>query len=212
MIGSSSHLLVLMLLIGVIGGCAKETGRPVGGPLSEQGLDAWGAETAAAPEPEAGPAPTRASIELAGGDRLEAFVALVRFDADAAPVCGLYVLRAHGGRLEEGRRSVDCPADGLASLDAGGVRHRPVEEPRLAQLRSALSGARAVSDRPGAGDDAVEHIVVRVITDRRTVEGTAAPAEWPSPIEGRPDPAYARAPANLTELYEAVMYPHRYAR
>lgn len=209
-IAESSHGFALGLLAAVVG-CGGPAGRSAGQPLSASDIAAWSGPRAAAPAAAEAAAPPPSSIELAGGDHLRAFVALVQFEGGPQPVCALYALRASGAVLEEGRRSIDCPADGLGALDADDVRHRPVEEPRLAQLRSALAGARPVP-AGGSPPDAVEAIRVRVVTDRTTVEGLAAPAAWPSPVETEPDPTYARAPANLTEFYEAVMYPTRYAR
>ena len=149
-------------------------------------------------------------IELAGGGRLESFTALVVFDGGGDPVCALYALRATSAGLEEGRTRIDCPTGGLAAIEAAQIRYTAVEDARRAQLESALAGARPVA-AAGESPGAVERISVRVVTDRATVEGPAAPAAWP-PVADEPEPAYAREPRNLTELYEAVMYPHRYAQ
>lgn len=218
---ASRHVFLTAWLMGALAGCGATADRPAGRSISEASLDAWGgprsaagAERATSGEPpgEAAVAAAAEPIELAGGDRLRAFVALVRFEGGASPVCAVYVLRATAGGLQEGRRSIACPTAGLSSVAAEDVRHRPIEEPRLAQLQSALDGARPVAGAASGQLGPVEHIAVRVVTDRGTVEGAAAPAAWPSPIEDQPEPSYARAPANLTELYEAVMYPHRYER
>ncbi len=200
---------VAALLCACGGAAGGAEGQPAGRPVSGAELDAWDGRAAAAEEPAPAPQP---AIEFAGGGRLEAFVALVRFEGGGEPVCAVYVLRARGRDLEEGRRSIPCPAGGLAGLGLDGVRLRPVEDARLAQLASALDGARPDPAPAEAGPRAVERVEVRVVTDRATVEGPAAPAAWPSPVDTEPEPAYRRGPENLTELYEAVMYPHRYER
>lgn len=205
------------MLLAVLGclGCGSAHDRPAGQSttLSGDALDAWEGGEAAAPAPETaiadgpGAAPV---IELAGGGRLESFTALVVFDGGGDPVCALYRLRATSAGLEEGRTSIECPAGGLAAAAAAQIRYTVVEEPRRGQLASALEGARAVAAE-GGGGGALERISVRVVTDRATVEGPAAPASWP-PVADEPEPVYPHQPRNLSELYEAVMYPHRYAR
>ena len=214
MIRSSSSLALVSALVGSVA-CGGTTDRPAGRPLSAAELDAWGGAPAPQPEPAPGPGPSAhpAAIELAGGDRFQAFVALVVFDGGAQPVCAVYALRAAAAGLEEGRHTIDCPEAGLASVEPGEVRYVAVEAPRLDHLEAALAGARPIAQpstaaRPGA----TERIAVRLVTTGGTIEGPAAPPTWPSPVEGAPEPNYEHAPRDLSELYEAVMFPHRFAQ
>ena len=206
-------LLVPLALL-VAAGCGGASDRPAGrnAPLSDDAIADWGGERAPARAAREAPSDEEGAerIELADGDELRSFVALVQFEGGASPVCAVYALRSTGEGLSEGRRSVACPAEGLAAVDADGIPVAPVEEERLGHLTRALAGARPHPEQNVGSPSDVERITVRVITDRRTIEGPASPAEWPSPAEGVPEPTYDHDPATLSQLYEAVMYPHRF--
>lgn len=211
MIGSSSRFCIFGALFLLVG-CGGTQDRPAGRTLSGAALDEWaGGAPATEPAARAEPARSgRAAIELAGGDRLEAFIALVVFEGGGAPVCAVYALRSTDAGLEEGRRTIPCPEQGLAAVRAADIRYRAIDDPRRAELTAALAGAR-VEPTDGDPTAAIERIAVRVVTDRRTVEGSASPASWP-PVDDAPEPSYAHAPRNLSEVYEAVMYPGRFRR
>jgi hypothetical protein len=190
-----------LCLLAACGGATPE--RRPDRRLDDDAIEAFGA-TRADPEPRAASEPRAplGPIELAGGETLRGLVALVRFEAGesgALPHCALYALRAESGGLEEGRRSVACET---AAPDAD-VPLAPVEAERDPVLRRALAGA-TLATAP-AGD-----VRLYVTTDRRLVEGHAATPRWPSPAAEDDEPFVARSPENLTELWEAVMYPHRY--
>ena len=185
----------------VLLGCG---GTPAGSspsrPLGDDALEAFGAAPAGPVEAEHPQAETDA-IELAGGETFSALVALVHFDAGdgTAPQCALYALEAGARGLAEGRLRVGCDASG-PDVD---VPLAPVEEDRAPRLRRALAGASLTAAEPG-------EVQLWLTTDRRLVSGTARSPRWPSPDGSESETPVARSPENLSELWEAVMYPHRY--
>ncbi len=189
------------------GGAAESTSHR---RLSDEDIAAFGAEPASAAEAEPSPESEGegpSAIELADGERLEELRALIRFDAGegATPTCAVYALRVDPEGAREGRATVACEA---AGPDAE-VRLAPVEESRLPRLVAALTGARI--DPSGAtGDASPREIHVWLETDRRRVDGAAAPIRWPAPGAEATEPSAERSPENLSEVWEAVMYPHRY--
>lgn len=168
------------------------------------------------PEPaaRAAAAPSAApAIELADGERFVELRALIRFraSAEAQMHCALYALEQTERGLVEGRKTVGCDDAGSAAE----LPLAPVEDARGPHLHAALLGARPASrEEPTAAlpgpDGAVRHVHVWLATDRRVVDGDAAPVRWPTPAEEGSEVALGRSPATLSEIWEAVMYPERY--
>jgi len=201
-------IIPVLLLATAACGSTTETRRHR--PLSDDAIAAFGAERSDAPAPsEAEAREAATAIELAGGERLEELRALIRFDAGEGsdPSCALYALRVRGNGLAEGRVTVAC--DAAQSTTA--VSLAPVEDDRSPRLVAALTGARL---DPGGHDEASVHspraVHLWLTTNRREVDGDAAPIRWPSPNAEATEAPADRSPENLSEVWEAVMYPHRY--
>ena len=206
---ASGLFLFSVAAVGCGGGEATSGSRRTS--LSDDELAAFGARpdgaeqgAAAARAPAAGGEAEAEAIELVGGERLEALVALVRFEAGQgeAPRCALYALRSTDRGLVEGRRSVDCGVvDPTAEIPLA-----PVEPARVPELRRALRGARLSPHADAVGAP----VRLWLTTDQRSLDGWAVAARWPSPAADVVVPPIARAPANLSELWEAAMFPERY--
>jgi len=205
-------MVLLALLTAACGGSEAPRHRS----LNDDDIAAFGAERSAssgdhdAPETAASQA-----IELADGERLEELRALIRFDPGqgAAPTCAVYALRAGGPSLEEGRATVACEDTEPGGEPDGEVSLAPIEDARGPLLIAALTGAtvepRAPSSAP-ASPASPRTVHVWLTTDRRHIEGAALPIRWPTPGATEPDPPVGHRPTNLSEVWEAVMYPERY--
>ncbi|MBW2463837.1 MAG: hypothetical protein JRH11_19460 [Deltaproteobacteria bacterium] len=187
--------------------------------LSDDDIAAFGAErSASSADQDALDGEASQAIELADGERLEVLRALIRFDPGqgAAPTCALYALRAGGPSLAEGRATVACEDTDPRGEPDEDVSLAPVEDARGPLLIAALTGAtvepRAVSIAPASPDSPASPRTVHVwlTTDRRHIEGAALPVRWPIPGATEPEPPVGHRPANLSEVWEAVMYPERY--
>ncbi len=201
--------LLLLVPLAFVLACGGSTETARRRTLSDEDIAAFGAEPATGEERTASEAPTEtsAAIELAGGERLKELRALIRFDAGTGgdPTCALYALRVEPEGAREGRASVACE---VSATDTE-VRLSPVEETRLPRLVAALTGAHI---DPGGDASAASprEVHLWLETDRRRVDGAAAPIRWPAPGGEASEPSAERSPANLSEVWEAVMYPHRY--
>jgi hypothetical protein len=133
---------------------------------------------------------------------------LIRFDtgAGSTPACAVYALRVGAERVEEGRVNIACEA----ANPRADVQLSPVEETRLPRLVAALAGAQLSQRTATPGEPSPRAVHLWLTTDRREVEGEASPIRWPSPDGEAAEPAANRSPANLSEVWEAVIYPHRY--
>lgn len=175
--------------------------------LSDDDIAAFGAERGAAEEEEEASDEPSSAIELAGGERLQELRALIRFDAGtgADPSCALYALHVEPQSVKEGRATISCEeADHQAEVSLS-----PVEETRLPRLVAALTGARIdPADTIASASPREVHLWLE--TDRRRIDGRAAPIRWPAPGAEATEAPAERSPANLSEVWEAVMYPHRY--
>jgi len=196
-----------LVLLCACGGAEEHSARS--GP-SDIDLHAWsgGAAPASAAQPAEEPV---AAIELAEGESFRGIVALAETaDVDgAAHHCALYSIRVSDRGLEEGRLSIPCPSDGLASSPISELRYQVVEEARSAQLSAALRGAAARRTAPGSTSG--DRVRVRLTTDRRQLEGEVPQPRWPAPYEEGRETPRGSPPADLAELWEAVMFPGRYA-
>jgi hypothetical protein len=194
---------MLALFAIACGGTTETTRRQ---PLSHDTIAAFGAERSG-PTDEAPEATGATAIELADGERLEELRALIRFDAGGGsdPSCALYALQVRGSGLSEGRATVGCESvEPTAQISLV-----PVDEDRGPRLIAALSGARLDTGTVVAGPSP-RAVHIWLTTDRREVDGNAAPIRWPSPDGEATEAPVERSPANLSEVWEAVMYPHRY--
>lgn len=217
MLRASVALPCLTVLAAACGGSpASEPAEPAAASIDSADIEAWSAG-GASPEPSrqrsAEPAAAE-PIELAGGERFRMLLALSRVRPASAddPHCSLYALRLGGPGLEEGRRTVGCE---VALDPAPEVGFAPVQPARAEHLRAVLTGARAATGRVSErakryGEDVEYRITVRIVTDERSVEARVPPVEWPPPGAAEPEPALGRKPASLSELWEAVMFPHRF--
>lgn len=189
------------LLVVVLFGCGAGEPPPA---RSELDIGAWEGERApvestavAAAEP----------IELDGGETFRELLALSRADGPS-PQCALYSIRMNDGSLEEGQLTIDCPSSG--AIPPAEVPFAAVEGGRATELRRALSGAAiagATPDAPAEGP-----VVVRLLTDRRSLEGRVPDPRWPAPYATAPEAPRGAPPGTLAELWEALMYPERYGR
>lgn len=187
------------LLVVVLIGCgASEPPRA----RSELDIGAWEGETVPAES-----APVAEPIELEGGETFRELLALSRADGPS-PQCALYSIRMHGGSLEEGQLTIECPAS-PGSIPPADVPFAAVDGARATQLRRALSGAAIAGAPSGATGEGP--VVIRLLTDRRSVEGRVPDPRWPAPYATAPEPARETPPGTLAELWEALMYPERYA-
>jgi hypothetical protein len=195
--------LVLFVTLGC-GGSNESTRRR---PLSDEDIAAFGAERAAVEEEEAPTTEPSSTIQLAGGERLQELRALIRFDAGTGgdPTCALYALRVEPEGVEEGRATISCET---ADHDAE-VSLAPVDETRLPRLIAALTGAR-IDPAGSIATAPPREIHLWLETDRRRIDGRAAPIRWPAPGAEATEAPAERSPENLSEVWEAVMYPHRY--
>jgi hypothetical protein len=207
------RVFLIVIISLAANGCGGAGERSTRRALSDDDIAAFGAERNGqeAPREETRAEARPTAIELANGERLEELRALIRFDAGegAAPACAVYALRVGVDRVEEGRVNVSsCDA---ASVEADVVLS-PVEETRLPRLVAALSGAELA--QPSASVTATSPRAVHLVltTDRREVEGDAAAIRWPTPDGEASEPSAERSPRDLSELWEAVIYPHRYRR
>jgi hypothetical protein len=185
-----------MLLLSCVG-----CGASLPAPARESDLDigAWVGDEPAIERVATAAAP----IELDGGEAFRELLALSRADGPT-PRCALYSIRMHEGALEEGQLNVACPSPPDA-IPAADVPYAAVDGARETQLRRALRGAAIAapsSDGP---------IVIRLLTDRRALEGRVPDPRWPEPYATAPEPGRETPPASLAELWEALMYPERYA-
>jgi hypothetical protein len=220
----------IWVVAGLLAGCG---GGPTVGPkepgsLGDEELAGWGGSRDSSP---GGAADDRgqhsgAGIPLASGEQLRILVARTYYEVEETAGaksargadCSVYVLRATGEGLVEGRRSSGCPKE----KGRGGIPARMdferVEPPRLQHLRTVLRGARPATDKHEKGEAMLREpppgvryrTTLEVTTDQRTIKGRVGQPAWPPPTGETLREPLGRGPRGLSELWEAVLYPHRY--
>jgi hypothetical protein len=202
-----------MVLLALVTAACGASEAPRHRSLSDDDIAAFGAEPSASRgDHDALETAASQAIELADGERLEGLRALIRFDAGqgAAPTCALYALRAGGPSLAEGRATVACEDIEAGGEPDGEVSLAPIEDARGPLLIAALTGATVEPRTLSSAPASPRTVHVWLTTDRRRIEGAALPVRWPTPGATEPEPPVGHSPANLSEVWEAVMYPERY--
>ena len=192
--------MVMCCLLVSVAACAGANPVP-SVSRSTVSVDGWVGATPAEPVP--------GTIQLSEGERLVqllGWTALPRESGDGRVAsCALYGLRVRPDGLEEGRASAPCPGSDSPRTLVTAIRFARADAERTTRLHAAL---RDASPRIRRSSGAVS---VWLETDRRVIRGHVPEPRWPAPYAEATPLAHDRAPADLAEVWEAVMYPARYA-